>query len=92
MGEVEDCSLSRKKVPSEQSLSCVACGRGRGNRYTRTLLNAVLVVVSTSAGDAGDALIVVVLGGSALLGVAALCRQEPPSVHHVPSRVGLRNK
>lgn len=46
-----------------------------GGLYKRTLLNAVLLVVSASAGDAGSALIVVVLGRSALLGVAALCKQ-----------------
>ena len=65
-----------------------ACGQeGGGGLCERTLLNAVLAFGTSTAGDAGDALIVVVLGGSALLGVAALCKRYPRQ--HIMFRLEL---
>ena len=65
----------------------------------RTLLNAVLAglaVVVDLAGDALDALVVVVLGAVALLGVLALCNDALAAVplssrHRAGARIEYRS-
>lgn len=68
-------------------MCCLPVGKGVGDYMKRTLLNAVLAFGTSAAGDAGNALIVVVLGGSALLGVAALCKRYPRQ--HIMFRLEL---